>query len=56
MGIKGAVTEQMRLQQEFDKDHEKITAKTRIPHRTYKFKGAISEVFEPYLKSYSDSE
>jgi vacuolar protein sorting-associated protein 53 len=38
------------------KVYEKIIGKTRMSAHIYRFKGCISECFEPYLKSYSESE
>lgn len=38
------------------KVYEKIRGKTMMSAHIYKFKGCISECFEPYLKSYSESE
>lgn len=38
------------------KHYEKIRGKTKMSAHIYRFKGCISECFEPYLKSYSESE
>lgn len=38
------------------KVYEKIKGKTVMSAHIYRFKGCISECFEPYLKSYSESE
>lgn len=38
------------------KNYERIRGKTRMSAHIYRFKGCISECFEPYLKSYSESE
>ena len=38
------------------KVYERIRGKTRMSAHIYRFKGCISECFEPYLKSYSESE
>lgn len=38
------------------KVYERIQGKTRMSAHIYRFKGCISECFEPYLKSYSESE
>lgn len=38
------------------KVYEKIRGKTKMSAHIYRFKGCISECFEPYLKSYSESE
>jgi len=41
---------------EHNKVYEKIRGKTKMSAHIYRFKGCISECFEPYLKSYSESE
>jgi vacuolar protein sorting-associated protein 53 len=38
------------------KVYERIRGKTKMSAHIYRFKGCISECFEPYLKSYSESE
>jgi hypothetical protein len=38
------------------KQYERIKGKTKMSAHIYRFKGCISECFEPYLKSYSESE
>lgn len=38
------------------KVYERIKGKTRMSAHIYRFRGCISECFEPYLKSYSESE
>lgn len=38
------------------KVYDRIIGKTRMSAHIYRFKGCISECFEPYLKSYSESE
>lgn len=38
------------------KQYERIKGKTQMSAHIYRFKGCISECFEPYLKSYSESE
>ena len=38
------------------KVYEKIRGKTKMSAHIYRFKGCISECFEPYLKTYSESE
>lgn len=35
---------------------EKVQGKTKMSAHIYRFKGCISECFEPYLKQYSESE
>ena len=42
--------------QEHSKDFVKRKGNTKMPAHIYRFKGCISECFEPYLKSYSESE
>ncbi len=39
-----------------NKVYERIRGKTKMSAHIYIFKRCISEVFEPYLKSYSESE
>lgn len=36
--------------------YERIQGKTKMSAHIYRFKGCISQCFEPYLKSYSESE
>ena len=38
------------------KVYERIQGKTKMSAHIYRFKGCISECFEPYLKQYSDTE
>ena len=38
------------------KQYERIKGKTKMSAHIYRFKGCRSECFEPYLKSYSESE
>jgi vacuolar protein sorting-associated protein 53 len=38
------------------KAYDRIVGKTKMSAHIYRFKGCISECFEPYLKSYSESE
>jgi hypothetical protein len=38
------------------KQYDRIKGKTKMSAHIYRFKGCISECFEPYLKSYSESE
>jgi hypothetical protein len=38
------------------KVYDRIRGKTKMSAHIYRFKGCISECFEPYLKSYSESE
>jgi hypothetical protein len=38
------------------KVYERIKGKTKMSAHIYRFRGCISECFEPYLKSYSESE
>ena len=38
------------------KVYERLRGKTKMSAHIYRFKGCISECFEPYFKSYSESE
>lgn len=46
----------MEEKKEPHKVYERIRGKTKMSAHIYRFKGCISECFEPYLKSYSESE
>ena len=50
---KGNIMEEAK---EPHKVYERIRGKTKMSAHIYRFKGCISECFEPYLKSYSESE
>ena len=47
---------EMEERKEPQKVYERIRGKTKMSAHIYRFKGCISECFEPYLKSYSESE
>ena len=47
---------EMEERKEPHKVYERIRGKTKMSAHIYRFKGCISECFEPYLKSYSESE
>lgn len=49
----GGMTEEEKQNR---KVYERIRGKTKMSAHIYRFKGCISECFEPYLKSYSESE
>jgi len=44
------------IDQNNKKVYERIQGKTKMSAHIYRFKGCISQCFEPYLKSYSESE
>lgn len=58
-GSKQDIMEKYNRDEESVKNHkayERIVGKTKMSAHIYRFKGCISECFEPYLKSYSESE
>ncbi len=54
--IKAKYKDLLNEDQNNKKVYEKIRGKTKMSAHIYRFKGCISECFEPYLKSYSESE
>ena len=59
-GSKNEIMEKYKGELEESKEphkiYERIRGKTKMSAHIYRFKGCISECFEPYLKSYSESE
>lgn len=58
-GSKNEIMEKYKHEEESKEPHktyERIRGKTKMSAHIYRFKGCISECFEPYLKSYSESE
>lgn len=62
-GSKAEIMEKYKNDNGIDKEqennkrvYERIRGKTKMSAHIYRFKGCISECFEPYLKSYSESE
>ncbi len=59
IGTKNEIVEKYKNEEESkepSKIYERIRGKTKMSAHIYRFKGCISECFEPYLKSYSESE
>jgi len=57
-GSKNEIMEKYKQEESKEniKVYERIKGKTKMSAHIYRFKGCISECFEPYLKSYSESE